>query len=144
MNLEEILQIVVIPIVLALIALFWPAILNWSRRRIFRSLILRELAEISPHPATATLEGWWRHQNKRFVHRQILGDVKTHRDFVLSLEPDLVYYVTQLWQSLEDQDWEQWYYCLECLSIPKYDKAGRIGKARARWKALYDLYRQNV
>lgn len=166
---RDILDIIIIPISLALIAWLWPAIQHWNRRRAFRRLIVRELEEISPHPQEPTGEGWWTHQQKTFVHQAIFDNPSENRDFILSLEPDLVYYVTQLWQAKKDKDWSQWDYCLECLSSarrwdnnrfiaalrprwlrlpnglrwlnpPRWDKNGRIAIARKQWQRLYCAY----
>ena len=167
---KEILDIIIIPITLALIALLWPAIQSWNRRRAFRRLIVRELEEISPHPPEPTLKGWWEHQQKTFVHQAIFDNPSENRDFILSLEPDLVYFVTQLWQAKKDKDWPQWDYSLECLSArrwdnnklfvalhrrwpslytalwwlnpPRWDKNGRIAIARGRWQHLYEAYKE--
>jgi hypothetical protein len=117
MNPKNWLDIVIIPIMLALIAICWPVIQNYNRRRIFKQLIFRELREISPFPQAATLKGWWEHCQKRFIHREIFLNPTENRDFILSLELDLVYFVTQLWHSLEKHDFEQWDYCLDGLSI---------------------------
>ena len=140
---KDILEIAVVPGALALIALLWPEIQSWSRRRAFRALILRELEEISPHPTKATLEGWWQHQKKQFIHRTVFAEASENLEFILSLEPDLVYFVTQLWQSLEEADWDQWHYILrECLSKTAYDKKGKIAKACTRWETLREEYQQ--
>ena len=169
---KEILDIIIIPVTLALIALLWPTIQSWSRRRAFRRLIVRELEEISPHPPEPTLKGWWEHQQKTFVHQAIFNNPSENRNFILSLEPDLVYFVTQLWQAKKEKNWAQWDYGLGCLSAhrwdnnkpvaalrqqwprlynalqrlntPRWDKNGRIATARKRWQCLFDAYQKKV
>jgi hypothetical protein len=139
MNTKDVLDIVVIPLTLALIAILWPEIQSWSRRRVFQGLIWRELLEVSPYPTDkAKLKGWWMHCQKRFIHREIFNNVKENRDFILSLNPDLVYMIAQLWQSLDDHNWDQWKYCLEELG--KHDQSGKITSNLAIWKDLYSLY----
>jgi len=93
MTLKGSLDIVVIPIILVMIALFWPLIQNWHRRRIFTKLVFRELQEIGPHSAESERENWTEHLSKNFVHCAILKEVSQDRDFVLSLNSDLVYYL---------------------------------------------------
>lgn len=142
MNIKDILDIIVIPITLALIAILWPEIQSWSRRRAFSRLIFRELREVSPYPEDASLEGWWQHCQKRYIHREIFDNVKENRDFILSLKPDLVYLVTQLWKSLEDQNWKQWDHFLDELG-KDYDQTGDISKNRDLWNGLYSKYSKN-
>jgi len=141
MAMKDVLDIIVIPVVLAILALAWPTIQSWNRRQAFRGLILRELEEIAPYPEEADNVGWWAHQKKNFVHQKILQDASENRDFILSLEPDLVYLVSQLWDAKANKDEGQWLHYLDKLSDPKYDKTGRIAKARQKWAVLCDKYR---
>ncbi len=141
MTVKDVLDIVIIPVVLAILALAWPAIQSRNRQQAFRGLILRELEEIAPYPEEAKGVGWWAHQQKNFVHQKILQDTSKNRDFILSLEPDLVYFVSQLWDAKANQDEVQWLHYLEKLSIPKYDKTGKIAKALKKWDVLCEKYR---
>jgi hypothetical protein len=49
-SLKDILDVVVIPLTLAVLATLFPAIKNWHNRRRFKKLILRELQEVGPFP----------------------------------------------------------------------------------------------
>jgi hypothetical protein len=69
--LVKILQIVVIPIVVAVIALLWNAIQNWHRRHIFQKLIFRELEEISPYAEDSEQKYWYGYLAREFVHQKI-------------------------------------------------------------------------
>ena len=115
MEIKDWLGIIVVPVGLALLGFVWPWTQDGLRRRGFRRLILRELEEVSPYPKTASKDGWWDHCQKRFIHREILQKPTENRDFILSLEPDLVYLVTQLWDSLDKHNWEQWDYMFKEL-----------------------------
>lgn len=141
---KDVLEVIVIPVTLGLIALLWPAIQSWSRRRAFQRLILRELEEVAPHPREPmprlSSRDWPKHQNKAFVHQRIFDEPTANRDFILSLEPDLVYFVTQLWDSKKHANWDQWDYYLQCLSAPRWDRSGRIARARGWWQCLYYAY----
>lgn len=153
MNAKEFLEIIIIPLTLALIALSWPEIQNRSRRRRFTNLIRRELQELSPYPQQACLEGWWQHCAKRFIHREIFEHPSENRDFILSLDAELVYQVAQLWQSLEQHNWDQWRYCLEMLQqqlasgeeiannlqLP-LDAGDKMTKNLQQWQTLYEAY----
>jgi hypothetical protein len=136
----NVLDVVVIPLVLAILALAWPEIQSRNRGRAFRNLIRRELEEISPHPESPECAGWWQNQQKEFVHQKIFKETSENRDFILSLEPDLVYLVTQLWDAKEKRDQGQWLHYLKELSNPKFDLNGRIGKAYDKWVGLCNLY----
>jgi hypothetical protein len=119
MPLKDWLTIVIMPLLLGLFAACWPAIQNRYRRRIFTRLIVRELREISPYPDKAKIENcvkWQDHCQKTFIYQKIFEQPKENRDFILSLDPDLVYYISQLWKSLKNGNWKQWDYCLAELS----------------------------
>jgi hypothetical protein len=154
MTVKDVLDIVIIPVVLAILALAWPVIQSWYRRRAFQNLILRELEELEPfpeevvelkelehYPEDAETYGWWAHQKKDFVHQKILQDVSENRDFILSLEPDLVYFISQLWDAKRNKDDQQWLYYLCKLSNPKYDRNEKIADALKKWKVLCEKYR---
>jgi hypothetical protein len=139
MSTKEWLEIVVIPIILVLTALVWPLIQNWHRRRTFTKLIFRELQEIGPYPLESQRDHWAEHVTKNFAHRAILKEVSQNRDFVLSLNPDLVYYLSQLWDVYEARDQKQWLYFLEKLA--DYDKTGKLKQIHADWSELCARYR---
>jgi hypothetical protein len=93
---------------------------------------------------------WPEHLNKRFVHEEIFGNVSENRDFILSLPPNLIYPLSQLWiefckakklvnpegqdLSISSQEWNknpdlkahtiQWYlYLLQvCRFLDEYGK----------------------
>ena len=138
MTFKDWLDVVVIPIILVLIALFWPLIQNWHRRRIFTKLVFRELQEIGPHSVESERENWTEHLSKNFVHRAILKEVSQNRDFVLSLNPDLVYYLSQLWDAYEAREEKQWLNFLAQLA--KHDKSGQLKQVHADWGKLCKRY----
>jgi hypothetical protein len=144
MNIEDILEIVVIPVTLVVLALLWPAIQAGARRRAFLSLILRELEEVGPDSAEPNRSGWWEHQNKQFVHQKILTDASLNRDFILSLPPELVYFVSQLWAAKEAQDEGQWLHYLQKLSDAEYDPRRKIAGAHQKWIRLCAAYKVKV
>ena len=120
------------------------AFLSPSKSRAFRSLILRELEEIAPYPAEPNRSGWWEHQKKEFVHQKILADASLNKDFILSLPPELIYFVSQLWAAKEARDDGQWLYYLQKLSHAKYDPSGRLAKAQQEWSRLCEAYKPKV
>jgi hypothetical protein len=141
MSTKDILDVVVIPVTLAILALLWPAIQARARRTAFRRLIVRELEEIGPYPLEPNGSNWWEHQRKEFVHAKIFADTSKNRDFILSLEPDLVYLVSQLWNAKRAKDQNQWLHYLQMLSDAKYDREGWIAKAHQQWVQLCSAYK---
>jgi hypothetical protein len=138
---KDIIEVLIVPLSLAIIALFWPELQLISRRRSFTSLILRELQELKPYPKIADKDmHWWEHQTKDFIHQKIFREASENRDFILSLPPDLVYFVTQLWDAKNKHNSRQWLHFLEELSDPKYDKTGRIKEVHKDWQSLILQY----
>ncbi|HET9774370.1 MAG TPA: hypothetical protein VFP25_05230 [Nitrososphaeraceae archaeon] len=99
----DILDVVVIPISVILIALLWSDIQSWHRKRKFKNLICRELEELKPPEKKDPEKNWNEHFNKKLIHREIFNNVAENRDFILSLDPDLVYYVSNLWNAYDNQ-----------------------------------------
>ena len=137
MAIKEILEIIIIPIILAVLAIAWPFILRIYKRIAFKNLIFRELGEISPFPEKIESGEWWEHQKKEFIHQKIFENPSANIDFILSLNPNIVYYVTQLWDAKKNRDKKQWLYYLEKLSDPKFDKKGKIREAYESWNKLF-------
>ena len=138
MTTKDWLQIIIIPVSLAMVALIWPLIQNWNRRRVFMNLIRRELKEIGPHPEQPEKSGWWEHLSKNFVHQRIVTDVSPNRDFLLSLNPEVAYHVSQLWSAFGAKDDLQWLYYLSELSTN--DETGDLAKIYGAWDALCNQY----
>jgi hypothetical protein len=138
METKDWLDIVVIPVVLGLIALLWPWIQSRHRRKRFTSLIFRELQELELYPKESLRDHWADHLTKNFAHRAILKDVSQNRDFVLSLNPDLLYHLLQLWAAYDVRDEAQWLYSLDELA--KYDRSGKLRKVRAAWADVFERY----
>lgn len=142
MNVKEWLDVVIIPLVLLLIALGWPIIQNWHRCRTFTKLIFRELQEIGPYPTDSERDHWAEHLTKNFVHRKILMEASQNRDFVLSLDANLVYDLTQLWDAFEDKDETQWLHYLGKLADHKSGR--KLQQVHADWVALCAQYRDKA
>jgi hypothetical protein len=132
------LDVFVIPLVLTLIALAWPAIQAWYRRQAFLSLIRRELEEISPAPLEKVTQpkSWTAYQRKRYIHQKLFEEASQNRDFILSLPEDLVYYVSQLWGAKDDCDADQWLHFLDKLVSSKHTGSKKLRCASYKWKSL--------
>ena len=129
-----------IPLIVAAIAVLWPWLLTLQRGWRFRRLIKRELEEVGPHPADPVADKpWWEHATKRFVHEETFRrvDVPENRDFILSLNPELVYQVSQLWIALEQRNGHQWREFLTKLSQSRVSSE-RFKEAASRWVKILD------
>jgi hypothetical protein len=131
MSEKSVLEVVIIPIAVASIPIVW-AFINWYvKRRQFSKLILREIEEISPLPEERTPDKnkWWKHHsNKRILHKEILEKPTDNRDFIFSIDADLIYYVTQLWSSKKSPD--QWLYMIYKIEEYQKHKYGAILRSK--------------
>ncbi|KRE59997.1 hypothetical protein ASG92_22195 [Arthrobacter sp. Soil736] len=93
---KDLLEVLFVPLSAAMLALLWPAMAARRRRSNFEDLISRELAEAAPY--AGDFDGpWHTHLARRFLHEEILGHPVDNTDFVLSLEPELSYHLSQMW-----------------------------------------------
>ena len=97
---KDVIEVVLVPLAIAAIAIAWEPIRAAWRRRNFRSLVVRELSEAGPRRLT---EGspWPTWLTRRFTHEVIIRDPGEHLDFLLGLDPTLVYHLSQMWISFE-------------------------------------------
>jgi len=106
-TLKDILDVIVLPIIVALIAIYLPSYIEnlkkAEHKRTFEEIISRELHEIEPHPKNKLENGNWHSHliKQNFVHHRILEDASENRDFILSLNTDQVYLLNQLWAHYE-------------------------------------------
>jgi hypothetical protein len=138
-------DILVVPFVVLVLGLLWPTIGRFWRRRRFSWLVLRELAEISPHPRTrrSGQGSWGDHFKKRMLHRDLLKEPEV----VLSISPSLAYHVAQLWDALEQENDKEWHYHLYGLrrllgrSLSwRRQLLADFDEARWRWGLLHEEY----
>lgn len=144
---KDLLDVIVIPVFLALLAIVYPKIQSWYIKRRFKELIFRELVEISPYPENAEKgRNWNIHKKKRCIHKEIFDKASENRDFILTLEPDLVYYLSNLWQ--ENQTDEQWlhYLCkLKRFFGNRESKEGKtLNTVYGKWVRVIRAYSPNV
>ena len=143
-TLKDVLDTIAIPVALALLAALWPAVEGYYRRRRFQRLAQRELAELAPYPLEAERASWKDHAKKGMVHRAIVQAPSEHRDFLLSLNPSFVYYLTQLWAAYEAEDGTQWVHYLERLSEWGFapGRQREIAEVHRQWRTLVDAYQE--
>jgi hypothetical protein len=96
-SVKDILEVLLVPIALGALAVGWPAIAERRKRVNFENLTRRELSEAEPHDPRNSQLLWHEHLSRRFLHEEIVGSVVENADFVLSLDPELSYHVSQLW-----------------------------------------------
>jgi len=134
-SLKDILEVVLVPIILAVLALSWPQLQARYRRKQFERLIVRELKEASPYPLKKErgYTSWIQHQKKDFLHKKILEEPTENRDFILSLDPTLAYNVSQLWAARKEGNHTQWLHYLKEIANRH---GGEIEKVHEQWKAV--------
>lgn len=126
----------------AVIAVGWPTWRAWQTGRRFLRLIRRELEEIRPRVPLEVPGGkpkpWWQYLSKRFVHEEFLTreHIAAHRDFVLTLDPTVVYLVSQLWIAFEKRDFTQWLHFLSELAQNPKVRTKRLEKAVDEWRLI--------
>jgi hypothetical protein len=134
---------VVAPLILAVVgggvAAVWPWLQTYWRGVKFQGIIKRELEELAPFPPTpAPNTPWWEHLRKRFVHEEIFArnEISANRDFLLSLNPDVVYKVSQLWIAFEKRDAEQWLHFLKGVAHDDRVGSPKLRHAHKLWSDL--------
>jgi hypothetical protein len=123
----------------AAIAAFWPWIQAYQRGRKFERLIRRELEEIGPFPLDPVPnKPWWEHAGKRFIHQELFQrhSISQNRDFLLSINPTVVYLVSQLWIALEKRDGNQWRYYLGELANNDEVGSDKLCNAHRKWDII--------
>ena len=114
-------QIVVVPATGGLVTLLWPHVQASYKSRKFTQLIARELREVEPFPkGCVASSSWSAHAKKVYLHQKIFRDPSQNRDFLLTIDPDLAYNVSQLWESLANGDSIQWLHYLDQLTKMHY------------------------
>lgn len=136
----------IVAVTASALAVLWPGISARFRRERFRRLLTRELREIGPRNPEQQADDldddlsipWWNYLSRGFIHEQFLRPeaVAQHRDFVLQLDPDLVYRVSQLWMAYDSRNLGQWCYFLGQLSSDPNLASDGLEKALANWKLL--------
>lgn len=83
---------------------------------------------------------WFSHQQKRCIHKEIFEKASENRDFILSLPPNLVYYLSNLWdpENKKDPKAKQWENYLG--ELKKYFKDEDLDGVCDKWKKLIRLY----
>ena len=141
---KDLLDVVAIPVALAVLAAVWPAVEGYYRRRRFQRLTRRELSELAPFPDTPRAgQSWKSHVRKGLVHKAIVEAPSDNRDFLLSLSPTFTYYISQLWCAYQEDNTEQWLHYLGRLSKWSYVSRYRtkIETVTAHWRTLIDAYK---
>ncbi len=145
-TIKDLMEVVLVPAVGGAVAIYWPELQASTRRRKFRRLIERELKELGPYPESRPVDTnhpcneWTDHLKKQFVHQKLLGDATENRDFILSLDPDLVYNVSQLWDAYGSKNDVQWLYHLEELAKNHFPD---VHKPLQQWKKLIAEYKKH-
>jgi hypothetical protein len=142
---------VAIPLLLAFlggfIAIFWPWVQSFWRGRKFQGIIRRELEEVGPNP-TGPVKGkpWWEHLTRRFVHEEVFQreQFSANRDFLLSLNPDVVYLVSQLWIAFAKRDGKEWLKFVGELATDPHVGSKKLREAHQHWTDVIEGQREEL
>jgi hypothetical protein len=132
-----------VPIAAAIIgatAALWNSFQSKWNGRHFQKLMLRELEELQPTKNEDTKIGdLASYVRRKFMHKEVLQNPLENRDFIMSLDPNLVYLTNQLWSLFDRNDIHFLKYLYD-ISIGKksiskwpYDRKGKIGRACDEW-----------
>jgi hypothetical protein len=95
-NLKDVLEVIAIPLVIALIGIYLPKRLenakSLAREQALTNLVRREIEEAKPFSTNKKLTKWADHLNKRFIHESIVNSANENVDFILNMPPDLIYH----------------------------------------------------
>jgi hypothetical protein len=133
---------IIVPLIIAVlgasVAVLWPWLQARQRAGRFHRIIARELEELGPNTSLPPGLPWWRYLTKRFVHEEVFArpNISTNREFLLTLEPDVLYGVSQLWTAYNKRDGSQWNYFLGYLSKNPTLRSGELDQAAALWNHL--------
>lgn len=144
---KDVLDVLLVPAVLAVMPLIWSRIQSARRRTAFENLVYRELEEAKPHTVTKAKgesaitpnAKWTDHLKKKFVHQQVFAKSEDKLEFVLDLDPDFTYLVSQLWVAYGSDDGTQWLRYLKELAQRCPEKPD-IAEAHTLWKSLIESY----
>lgn len=137
-TIKDILDSVLTPVAIFLLGIFWSFIQGQYRCIRFKLLTRRELEEIGPCHPNPDPKDWTSYLTKEFVHQKIINDASANLDFILVLEPEFVYYLSQLWSAFETKDSGQWIHFLEKLSTHDYTKSKELTMALTCWHNVID------
>jgi len=132
---------VIVPLSAALIAAAvaaWPWWVNWHRARRFHAMIRRELQAIGPRKDCAPEVDWRKCLAHRFVHEEFVAraNITENRDFLLTLNPDVLYHLSQLWIAFDKGDREEWNTQLKGLSELRQVKSKQLTEAVKNWTKI--------
>jgi hypothetical protein len=154
LNLKDVLQVVIIPVIIFALGASLPLLLERRRRRAFMNLIRREFNEMEPRPPSREMNrSWHQHLEKRFIHEAIFGNPSQNRDFILSLPPNLAYNMAQLWTQFDKAEkapgnaqlvelGNRWcdYLQIVCSLLDRRENGHLSKKIYKPWKALIGEY----
>ena len=112
---------------------------RWNGNR-FQKLILRELGEVIPSEPDKRDGKMSSYMKKKFIHKEMLGNLTENKDFIFSIDSNLIHLTKQLWNAFDNNYFEQFIEYLCRISKGKksytgwpYDKNKRIECACKEW-----------
>jgi hypothetical protein len=101
------------------------------------------LGEFEPDSSLKTIDptkGFKQYMKKDFIHKAILDNPTENKDYIFSINVNLLYLTKQLWSAFDDNDIENFlkYFCYLTKAKSRflhreYDKKKSIAKACQEW-----------
>jgi len=114
--------------------------------RHFRLLLREELWKAAPRLGGTAPQPWHKHLSRRFTHETIVREAGGNTDFLLSLKPELVYVLSQMWISFDkgtknesSQHAEQWIWYLGKTCLLVDSKRGEDSLVEKVWRPWRNL-----
>lgn len=104
-------------IIVSAVEASWAFIQAQWRKHYFERLIKEEIRELAPTKGGRLDQRLDSHLSKRFVHRTILDNPEKNPEFIFSIDPFLLYNITQLWDAFESNDANRWLMYLSILAF---------------------------
>jgi hypothetical protein len=149
-TLKDVVDVLLVPISVGLLALVWPSWIARRRRQNFRYLVRVELQEAVPRTGSDgnRKRAWHEYLSRRFLHERVIWQAAGDTDFLLSLNPQLAYVLSQLWISFDKGSADQansqehaeqwiWYLGQTCLMVDR--KRGRRSLVEMVWRPWRNL-----
>ena len=144
--------ITLIVAIIAAIAASWTFIQARWNGHYFQKLLLRELSEIEPDTSLKNIDptkGFRQFMKRDFIHKEILDDPTQNKDYIFSINVNLLYLTNQLWSAFENDDLENFlkHFCYLTKGKSRFlhrefDKKNRLTKACTKWLKL--VMKENV
>jgi len=138
-----------VPLIVAIIAAIaasWTFIQARWNGYYFQKLLVKELGEFEPNLCLKTPDrnkGFSQYMKRDFIHKEILDNPSENKDYIFSINVNLLYLTKQLWSAFKDNDIDRFlrHFCYLTKARSSrlhrhYDKNGYMANALQQWVKL--------